>query len=163
MHTKARIKAQATEGSDKFGMANNAERVLTTSDVETNNGGNEVGMKAIEGYLDNLATAATNENSVLEQLVANNSKLAATNEDLVGMVKSCPTRLRISKEKPPASRKRAAAGNHKKRGTRTCAPTVKMKGIMHLMHNLNSRRTRTSACLLDNLVVTMWDRQQGQA
>ena len=44
-------------------------------------------MKALEGYLGNLAAAAINEKSVLEQLVANKSKLAATNEDLVAMVK----------------------------------------------------------------------------
>ena len=37
---KARVKAQATEGSEKFGTANAAKRVLTTSPVETNNGGN---------------------------------------------------------------------------------------------------------------------------
>ena len=44
-------------------------------------------MKALEGYFDNLAAAAVNKKSVLEQLVANNTKLAATNENLVAMVK----------------------------------------------------------------------------
>ena len=52
-----------------------------------NNGGDKVGMKAPEGYFDNLAAAEINNKSVLEQLVDNNSKLAATNEDLVAMVK----------------------------------------------------------------------------
>ena len=44
-------------------------------------------MKALEGYFDNLAAAGVNENSVLEQLVVNNTKLVATNENLVAMVK----------------------------------------------------------------------------
>ena len=37
--------------------------------MTTDNGGDKVGMKDIEGYLDNLATAATNKKSVPEQLV----------------------------------------------------------------------------------------------
>ena len=44
-------------------------------------------MKALEGYFDNLASAVVNEKSVLETLVANNTKLAANNESLVAMVK----------------------------------------------------------------------------
>ena len=105
-------------------------------------------MKALEGYFNNLAAAAINKKSVLEHLLANNSKLAATNKDLVAMVKNCPTRLRISKEKPPASRKQAEAGHHKEIWTRPCAPTVEGKGIMHLTHALKSLRTRTRACLV---------------
>ena len=87
MHAKARVKSQATEGSDKFGTANAAEKVLKTSEVETNNGGDEVGMKALEGYFNKLAAATINEKLVLKQMVAKNSKLAATNEDLVAIVK----------------------------------------------------------------------------
>ena len=45
-------------------------------------------MKALEGYFDNLVAAAVNKKSVLEQLVANNNKLAATNEELVAIVKN---------------------------------------------------------------------------
>ena len=44
-------------------------------------------MKAMEGYFDNLAAAVVNEKLVLEQLVVNNTKLAANNESLVAMVK----------------------------------------------------------------------------
>ena len=82
---------------------------------------------------------------MLEKLEANNSKLAATNKDLVVIVQNFPTRLIISNKKPPASRKRAASGNHKERGTQHCAPIVKREGIMHLMHDLNLQITRTSA------------------
>ena len=86
-HNKARVKAQAAEGSDKFGAANAAGRVFKNSKVATENGHNEVGMMALEGYFDNLCVAATNKKSVLEKLVAKNAKLAATNEDLVAIVK----------------------------------------------------------------------------
>ena len=86
-HAKARVKSQAAEGSDKFGAANAAEKVLTTSKVEKNNGGNKVGMKALGGYFYNLSAAVINEKLVLEQLVANNAKLAVTNKDLVTIVK----------------------------------------------------------------------------
>ena len=48
-HAKARFKAQATEGSDKFGAANVSARVHNTSEVETNNGVDEVVIKALEG------------------------------------------------------------------------------------------------------------------
>ena len=44
-------------------------------------------MKALEGYFDNLAAATVNEKSVLDQLVANKTKIAANNESLVTMVK----------------------------------------------------------------------------
>ena len=64
-------------------------------------------MKSLEGYFDNLAATAVNEKSVLEKLVANKSKLAAANKELVAIVKKCPTRSSISKGKPPASRKTA--------------------------------------------------------
>ena len=96
-----------------------------------------MGTNALEVYFNNLANSAINNKSVIEKLVANNAKLAATNEDFMAMEKKWPTRLRISKEKPPASIKRAAARHHKERGTQTCSPVVKRKGIMHLMHALN--------------------------
>ena len=43
-------------------------------------------MKSLEGNFDNLAAAAANEKSVLEQLVLNNTKLATSNEILVALV-----------------------------------------------------------------------------
>ena len=57
-HAKERVKSQATEGSDKFGAENAAARVHTTIKMETNNGVNKGGMKALEEYFDNLAAAA---------------------------------------------------------------------------------------------------------
>ena len=45
------------------------------------------GMKALEVYYYNLAAVTVNKKSVLEQLLVNNTKLAATNESLVVMVK----------------------------------------------------------------------------
>ena len=123
---------QNTEGSDKFGAANAAARVHTTSKVETNNGLNEGGMKSLEVYFYNLAAAAVNEKSVLEQLVANNDKLATTNEELVATVKNLPTISRILKGKPPASIKQT----DKERGNRPFPPIAKKRGIIQLRHAL---------------------------
>ena len=144
-HAKARVKAQAAEGSDNFGATNVAERVLKNSKVSTENGGNKVVMKSLEGYFENLVDDAINKKSVLEKLVANNAKLSATNKDLVVIVKKIPTRIGISNERPTASRKQAAAGQHKGRGTQPCVPISKRMVIMNIMAVLNSRRTRTSA------------------
>ena len=44
------------------------------------------GIKALEGYFDNLAVAAVNEKSALQQLVLNNTTLATSNESLVALV-----------------------------------------------------------------------------
>ena len=92
-HSKARVKAQATEGSYKFGAENAVARVHNTSEVETNNGVDEVGMKDLEGYFDNLAAAAVSEKSVLEQLVTNNAMLAATNDELVVIIKKLSNKI----------------------------------------------------------------------
>ena len=54
--------------------------------METNNGGDEVGMKAFERYFDYLVAAAINKKSVLDKLEDNNAKIAATNKDLVTIV-----------------------------------------------------------------------------
>ena len=64
-HAKVRVKAQATEGSDKFGAANAASQVPNTSEVETNNGVDELVMKYLKGYFENLSAASVNEKSVL--------------------------------------------------------------------------------------------------
>ena len=45
-------------------------------------------MKALEVYFNNIVATTTKDKSVLEQLVANNAKLAATNEELVAIVQN---------------------------------------------------------------------------
>ena len=47
----------------------------------------EVGIKAMEGYFNNLAAAAVNKKSVLQQLVLNKTTLTTSNEILVALVK----------------------------------------------------------------------------
>ena len=71
----------------KFGAENYAAHQETTQNVGNKQAADNGGMKALEGYFDNLAAVAVNEKLVLEQLVANNTKLAASNESLVAMVK----------------------------------------------------------------------------
>ena len=54
--------------------------------MTTYNSGNAVGLNALEGYFKNLVAATTNKKTFLEQLVNNNAKLVATNEELVAVV-----------------------------------------------------------------------------
>ena len=53
-----------------------------------------MGMKTIKGHFDNLAAAAKTKKSVLEQMTANNAKLAATNKDLGAIVKKLPNKIK---------------------------------------------------------------------
>ena len=79
-HAKARVKAQATEGSTKFGAANSAA-LQEAAHILLNNKLEEdiSNVKTLEGFFDNLAAATVNERDVLKQLVLNNSTLATSN------------------------------------------------------------------------------------
>ena len=92
-HTKARVKAQAAKGTDKFGAANAAEQVFKNIDLTTEDCRDNVGLKALEVYFGNLSAAATNKETFMDQLVANNVKLVVANEELVGVVKKYPTKI----------------------------------------------------------------------
>ena len=86
-HAQARIKAQANDGTTKFGAANYAACQDTPKPTVDNQLELEdVIIKALEGYFDNLAAAAVNEKYVLQQLVLNNTTLATSNESLVDFV-----------------------------------------------------------------------------
>ena len=87
-HAKARFKAQANNGSIKFGAANSAARQETSNPPLVNqleeDGG---GLKDLGGYFDNLAVAAVKKKGVLQQLVLNKTTLSTSNESLVALVK----------------------------------------------------------------------------
>ena len=74
--------------------------------MEINNSVDELGMKALELCLDNIAAAAINDKSVLDKLVANNAKLAATNEELVAIVKKFQQNQEYQKRNLPPQGKR---------------------------------------------------------
>ena len=87
-HSKARVKAQATEGSTQFGAANPAacqEAAHLPLDHQLKEDSSDV--KTLEAYFDNLAAATVNEKDVLKQLVFNNTTLATSNKSLVALVK----------------------------------------------------------------------------
>ena len=127
-HAKARVKALATKGSDKFGATNAAEKVLKTSKLETNNGGDEVGMKALEGYFDNLAAAPINDKSVRGKLVANNSKLTATNKNLVVIVKKLSNKMNNLERKTSRRKKTSGIGALQGKRDPTLCPHCKKEG-----------------------------------
>ena len=81
-----------------------------TTVAEKNNGGDEVGMKSLEGYSDKLAATAISEKSVLEQLVTNNSKLAATNKDLVAMAKKLSNEIKNLERETSRLKKTGGSG-----------------------------------------------------
>ena len=87
-HAQARVKAQASDGTAKFGAANSAALQDKTKPPLYNQLEEEdFGIKALEGYFDNLAAAAVNEKSVLQKLVLNNTTLTTSNESLVTLFK----------------------------------------------------------------------------
>ena len=86
-HAKARVKAQAHEGSTKFGAANSAAHPEYQLPLDTQHEGASENINTLEGYFNNLATATTNEKYILNQLVLNNTTLTNSNESLVALVK----------------------------------------------------------------------------
>ena len=86
-HAKVRVKYQATEGSTKLGATNLAACQEAHLPLDNQLEEDSSNVNTLEGYLDNLAAAATNEKDVLKQLVLNNTKLATSNESLVALVK----------------------------------------------------------------------------
>ena len=87
-HAQARAKAQASNGTTKFRVANSAIRQdKPHPPLDNQLEEKDVGIKALEGNLDNLAIAAVNEKSVLQQLALNTTTLKTSNEILVTLVK----------------------------------------------------------------------------
>ena len=125
----------------------------------TDDGRDGVGLKALEGYFDNLA-AATNKKTVLEQLFASNANLIATNEELVAVIKYLTNGNKDLQQETNRLNKRAAADQHKGIGTQHCAAIAGRKAITILMPVLSWKRTRKSARPVGKLVVTVWDCQQ---
>ena len=60
-HAKARAKAQAHEGSTKFGAANSAACPEDQLPLDTQHDGTSKNFNTLEGYFKNLAAAVTNE------------------------------------------------------------------------------------------------------
>ena len=130
-HAKARIKAQANKGTIKFGAANSTAHQETAPTVENRQKVDYGGMKALEGYFDNLAAAAVNEKSVLQQLVLNNNNLAASNKILVALFLT------------RASRKAGKSAV----GVQTSATTARKKATINQTLAMSLLKTRTSAPL----------------
>ena len=78
-HAQARVKAQANDGSANFGAANSdAHQDKPTLPLDNQLEEDDVGIKALEGYFDNLAAAAVNEKGVLQQLVLKSTTLTTS-------------------------------------------------------------------------------------
>ena len=87
-HAKARVKAQANDGSVKLGASNSSARQETVNPPLNNQLEEDGGdLKTLKGYFENLAVAAVKNKGVLQQLVLNNTTLSTSNESLEALVK----------------------------------------------------------------------------
>ena len=74
------MKAQANDGSVKFGAANSAARQETDNSPLDNQLEEDGGYpKTLNEYFDNLAAAEVNYKGVLQQQVSNNTTLSTSN------------------------------------------------------------------------------------
>jgi hypothetical protein len=83
-HKKRANRLHATGGADYLGQANSAHATTLNPGL----------LNSINNALDNLASAATNEKAILEQLIASNSSLATSNSTLTNQVKTLPNKKR---------------------------------------------------------------------
>jgi hypothetical protein len=77
-HKKRANRLRATGGADYLGQANSAHTTTLTPGL----------LDSINNALDNLASAASNKKTILEQLIASNSSLANSNSTLTNQVKN---------------------------------------------------------------------------
>ena len=124
-YSRAQTKRRAAGGRDEFGSAHVAS-VAGRQAVEAplrNVDEDEAVLdrEAMDGYMDNIAAAATNQKELLEQLVENNTKLAASNEELVATNKKLTNECRQLREENNSLRRGGQAG------ARTARPSGPMK------------------------------------
>ena len=122
-HAKERVKVQANDGSVKFRAANSAT-LQETAHLSLNNQLEEdcSDLKTFEGYFDNLAADAVNEQGFFKQLVLNNTTLTMSNESLVALVKKKSNNItnlereisRMKKGGQASARNTTLCGNCKK-------------------------------------------------
>ena len=87
-HAKARVKAQANNGSVKFGAANSSARQETANTPLDNQlEEDSKDLKTLEGYFYNLAAAVVNGKGVLQKMVLNNTTITTSDKSLVALVK----------------------------------------------------------------------------
>ena len=85
-------------------------------------------MKALEVYFNNLAVTNTNEKTVLEQLVASNAKFAATNEELVAIVKKLTNKNKDLQRETNRLKKRGGSGETLGKRNPTVCPHFRKEG-----------------------------------
>ncbi len=82
-HKKRADRLHATGGADYLGQANSAPTTTLNPGL----------LDSIDNALNNLASAASNEKAILEQLIASNSSLATSNSNLTNQVKTLHDQL----------------------------------------------------------------------
>ncbi len=82
-HKKRANRLHATGGADYLGQTNSAHTTTLNPGL----------LESIDNALNNLASAASNEKAILEQLIASNSSLATSNSNLTNQVKTLHDQL----------------------------------------------------------------------
>ena len=85
---KSVIKKKAAGGKDQFEATHSATPPLIASaPMGGDNEGTPIGLSALDGYFDNIAADATNEESVLDELVTNLITLTTRNAEMAATIK----------------------------------------------------------------------------
>jgi hypothetical protein len=82
-HKRRVNRLHATGGADYLGRANSAHSTTLNPGL----------LNSIDNALNNLASAASNEKAILEQLIASNSSLATSNSNLTNQIKTLHDQL----------------------------------------------------------------------
>jgi hypothetical protein len=104
-HKKRANCLRATGGADYLGSANSAHSTTLNPGL----------LNSIDNTLNNLASAASNEKAILEQLIASNSSLATSNFNLTNQVKTLRDQL-MTKSRSDICRVAGSNDPNKRRG-----------------------------------------------
>ena len=151
---QARVKAQTNDGSAKFGAAKSAARQdKPTPPLENQLEDEDVGIKALEGYFDNLAAAAVNEKYVLQQLVLNNTTLTTNNESLVALVKKLNSDIKNLERENSRLKK----GRQVRTSNTTLCTNCKNEGFHQPEACYELQKKGQTLPWLKKRIVTVWD------
>jgi hypothetical protein len=104
-HKRRANRIRATRGADYLGRANSAHSTTLNPGL----------LDSINNALNNLASAASNEKAILEQLIASNSSLATCNSNLTRQVKTLRDQL-AAKSRSGVCRVAGSNDPNKRRG-----------------------------------------------
>ena len=162
---KATLKKKSAKVKDQFGDPHSATplpaSVTSVSDPE---GTTPMGLVALDGCFDNLAVAATNEKSVLEELVINLTTLTTSNREMADTIKKIMGKNQQLHQQLNNFQNRVVLGDANRRWdeTKKCAPTASNKSGTSRTNALNWPRMRRAIGVDDEIVAVRVSEQCSQ-